>query len=483
MEVGIGDMSVEVAVIDSGIASEWLKKPISCNMEITEGGICVDFLYDREEPFFFHGTDCALIIEKYYPGAELIGVRILDQDGRGILDRLEPALEWCAQKGVVLINLSLGTTDFRDKSSIRRVINYYVNRGMILVAASANNNYKTYPASLSNVIGVASGENFGIDMDLQRQKGIDFIAPSNHDIEIEGETVPLGKSNSYAAPYVTAMIGNLLEKESCNNVCRIRRELLPETTEKRFSLYPDWIETAWVSERCEFSRAAYYFKEIKGKLESCISKIDTIVVRDREEFVKYNHKGKHIVYLGSEPVEYSVADRHFWSREQRVAQIVGSRKRASDIEIPVIICKLPKEQDAILVLSEWRACFWKDGYNVYAISNKAECVLYDLEFLPEELCNESSVNQVHNFLYWQTYYCQSDAILLGVNTDSIACFNMWDAVADMVIEIEDTDRAVKVRVYCDGRLEGEERFACLDRRVIGICYQRILKLFTEDADE
>jgi len=43
VEVGIGDMSVEVAVIDSGIASEWLKKPVSCNMEITESGICVDF--------------------------------------------------------------------------------------------------------------------------------------------------------------------------------------------------------------------------------------------------------------------------------------------------------------------------------------------------------------------------------------------------------------------------------------------------------
>lgn len=476
-------MSVEVAVIDSGIKSELLKNPVSFNLEITEGGLCREFLYDIEEPLFFHGTDCALIIEKYCFQAKLMGIRILDNNGKGMLERLEPALEWCYQKGVRLINLSLGSTHFQDKASVRRAINHYANRGMMIVAASANSGYKTYPASLSNVIGVVSGETFGMDMDLQKQKGIDYVAPSEHEIMVEGEVFPLGKSNSYAAPYVTAMIAELLEKEPCNHVCRIRRELLPEATEESFFDYPDWIEAAWVSKRCERSRAGYYFNEVRGMLESCISRIDTIVVSDREEFIKYYHKGKHMVYLGKEPIEYSAEDSHFWNREQRKAQIIGSKEREMDIDIPVIICKLSEEQDAIFWLSELRDYFGKDGYHVCSISHKEESVLYDLEFLPEELCSESSMDQVHNFLYWQTYYCQWDAILLGGNRNLIAHLNTLEAIADMVIEVKDTDGAVKTQVYCNGKLEVEEIMDCLDHRAIGAFYEKIVKLFMEDADE
>lgn len=476
-------MSVEVVVMDSGIKSELLKKPISFNLEITEGGMCKEYLYDREEPLFYHGTDCALIIEKYCSQAKLMSIRILDNNGKGMLARLEPALEWCYQKGVRLINLSLGTTHFQDKASVRRVINHYANKGMIIVAASANSGYKTYPASLSNVIGVVSGETFGMDMDLQKQKGIDYVAPSEHAIMVEGEAFLLEKSNSYAAPYVTAMIGGLLEKEPYSHVCQIRRGLLPEVTEEDFLGYPDWIEAAWVSQRCERSRARYYFNEVRGTLESCISRIDTIVVRDREEFIKYYHKGKHMVYLGKEPIEYLVEDRHFWNRERRMAQIMGSKEREKDIDIPVIICKLSEEQDSIFWLGELRDYFGKDGYHVCSISNKEESVLYDLEFLPEELCKESSMNQVHNFFYWQTYYCQWDAILLEANANLCSYLNTLDAIVDMVIEVRDTNGTIKGQVYCDGNLELEENMDCMGHRAIGIFYQKIVKLFMEDTDE
>lgn len=66
-------------------------------------------------------------------------------------------------------------------------------------------------------------------------------------------------------------------------------------------------------------------------------------------------------------------------------------------------------------MSELRKYFAKDGYNMFTVSSKVESVLYDLEFLPEELCNKSNREDVYNFLYWQTYYCQSDALLMGID--------------------------------------------------------------------
>ncbi len=72
---------------------------------------------------------------------------------------------------------------------------------MLNVAASANSDYMTYPVSFSDVIGVVAGETFRISDESHQQKGVDFIAPSGHEIMIGENSVKLGESNSYAAPY------------------------------------------------------------------------------------------------------------------------------------------------------------------------------------------------------------------------------------------------------------------------------------------
>ena len=79
------------------------------------------------------------------------------------------------------------------------------------------------------------------------------------------------------------MIGKYFEKKSYSNVYTIRREL---SSKEDFVYYPDWIEIAWVSKRCEQSREEYYFEEVSGELEGCLSVIDTIIVNNKEEFKK-----------------------------------------------------------------------------------------------------------------------------------------------------------------------------------------------------
>lgn len=476
-------MQVRIAILDNGINQYIFSGRLVNNLFVNDYKELEIEKASQKIHRYVHGTNCALIIKKYCPEAVFSSIRVLDDNGKGILDKIRPALEWCYQNNVRLANLSLGTTHFQDKAIIRDVINYYANKGMLIVAASANNDYTTYPASFSNVIGVAAGQTFGIGDESHQQKGVDFLSPSGHEIMIGENAVKLTESNSYAAPYVTAMIGNLLMQESCINVCQIRKKISPGTSEVNFLRSPDWIEAAWVSEQCYRSEARYYFKEVKGELISCISEIDTIVINNREEFEKYHSIGKHIVYLGKEPVEFPLFDKHYWSTEQRIVQISSCRERISDINIPIIICNLDEKQDVILLLSELKDFFSNDGYNVYAISNKIESVLYDLEFFPEGLCSRLNSEQIHNFIYWQTYYQQMDAVLFGVNLHDSFNLDALKISADMIVYADDVGGKVKTKVFYDGNLNMEQTFECLNHKAIGIIYQKIIKLFTESTGE
>ena len=108
---------------------------------------CVYDEADMSRVRFAHGTICAAIIQKYLANSEIYSIRLLNEDGSGLIEHLKPALDWCIEKGIYLVNLSLGTTHFRDKSLIRTLVNHYVSKGMCIVAATSNSGYESYPAS------------------------------------------------------------------------------------------------------------------------------------------------------------------------------------------------------------------------------------------------------------------------------------------------------------------------------------------------
>ncbi len=469
---------VKIAVIDNGVDASHIGIDLKRSVYIDSAFERVSNDTTAKNHSFPHGTICAYIIKSGIRLCKLYSVKILDEKGKGLIDSLNPALEWCYKNRLMCVNLSLGTTHFRDKAALRDIVNHYANKGMVIVAASANNGHTTYPASFSNVIGVVAGETFKYDVDAQQQRGIDFTAPSNHEITIEGNRFKVGNSNSYATPYVTALIGKVLCQEPHNNICTIREKLSPED---QFIYSPDWIESAWVSEKCVRSKADYYFKQVKGTLEECLTEVDSIILSDAEELEKYRGTGKHIVFLGNTPVSDRFLTIHFWSREYRLKQIFNSRKRAADIDIPIIVCELSKQQDIIYWFSELKKNFAEDGYNAYTVCNKPESALYDLEYLPEELWELSCRDHIYDFLYWQTYFCQSDILLLGIDAESVYRQDI-EKFADMVVVSDGTDDTAKVKIYCDGCLTVEENVDCLDGKALDILYQKILELFAEDSD-
>ncbi|EPR13820.1 S8 family peptidase [Ruminiclostridium papyrosolvens] len=207
-----------IAVIDDGVNEKLYQTDrLSYNLEIAHDlTVCERVDYDPFLPS--HGTTCAAIIKKYSPEAVLSSVKILDSSSRtGMKAQLIRALKWCADKSIRLVNLSLGTIDYRDFKEVKEAVDYAFEKNVIIVAACNNRNIFTCPASFEKVIGVRydftgvlkEGEyTFNFDC----MDGINISACAKHSLKKnDGTDIATNECNSYAAPMVTAHVYNLLK--------------------------------------------------------------------------------------------------------------------------------------------------------------------------------------------------------------------------------------------------------------------------------
>lgn len=77
--------------------------------------------------------------------------------------------------------------DFRDCEKLKSLVNECAAKGMIIIAATANSGFVSYPASFTNVIGVATTDSpLSYSKDYM-QMGIDSIVSSEHEINVCGK--------------------------------------------------------------------------------------------------------------------------------------------------------------------------------------------------------------------------------------------------------------------------------------------------------
>ena len=444
-----------------------------------ENNLCIgviDTATSGEAADYTHGAVCTLVLNKYLRTASVVNVRLLNNHGIGYIDKLDDSLKQCSDKNIAVINMSFGTVHFLDKASIRKVINYYANKGIIIVAATSNDGYPTYQASLSNVLSVAAGDRFEIDKDMQLQKGIDFIAPSDHEITTEGASFRLGKSNSYAAPYVTAMVGNLIDKKGMMTIDEIRMSLAPEGT--IFIYSPDWIEKAWISPEYRRIDAEFYFNVDERNLQECMDDIDTLVLCTHSEMERYGDLDKHVVYLGSGAKRSTNNRHHFWNAEMRQEQIMLSIEKDSIIDVPIICFVFNRESEIIRVLCKMRKLFADDGYNAFTGCGRVDSPLYDLEYLPN---NIGFKKKKEDFIYWQTNFQQSDLILIGSVFGDEGVFG--EANPDMVVRFNHMDDCIRVEISIDGQMSIENEYLSTEKDIVGEVYHNIISNFEKKEDE
>lgn len=230
-----------VAVIDSGIAWDHyaLGGGFGAGHRVVGGW---DFAENDANPYDdgpagFHGTHVSGIIgssdSKYTgvaPGADLVGLRVFNDQGAGNLEWVSQALQWVHdnrnsfENPITTVNLSLGSdwnaTTLPGWATLESKLAQLKADGIFISVAAGNafQNYRavglSYPAVSSHVVPVAS---HGADGDLS-----DFSQRSNRVLVAPGEaiksTVPnhlfggtqtnqfLGASGtSMAAPYVAGV--------------------------------------------------------------------------------------------------------------------------------------------------------------------------------------------------------------------------------------------------------------------------------------
>lgn len=155
---------VKVAVIDSGIdvhndlaTKQWIDFSDKVNgyKPIDNNG---------------HGTEIAGIIAAQKNNYGMIGisydsdiysVKILDKNNEGYISSVIKAIEWCIDNNIDVINMSFGLDE--NSSLLYSAIKKAYDKGILLIAASGNNNTIQYPARYNEVLSVG-----GIDKELKR---------------------------------------------------------------------------------------------------------------------------------------------------------------------------------------------------------------------------------------------------------------------------------------------------------------------------
>ncbi len=88
----------------------------------------------------------------------ILPVKVLSSDGTGTYGDVSEGIIYAADKGARIVNLSLGGSS--DSKTLKRAVDYALNRGSTLVAAAGNNGNDTpvYPAAYSGVLAVSASD-------------------------------------------------------------------------------------------------------------------------------------------------------------------------------------------------------------------------------------------------------------------------------------------------------------------------------------
>lgn len=145
------DAAVTVAVVDSGVNVPHPHLPaVAGGVAFHLGGEDGHDYVDR----LGHGTAVAAAIHEKAPGADLYAVKVFHDRLATRVSALVRAIDWASERGVRLVNLSLGTPNAVRAAELAPAIARAVERGTIVVSALEHEGRRWYPGCLSGVVGV-----------------------------------------------------------------------------------------------------------------------------------------------------------------------------------------------------------------------------------------------------------------------------------------------------------------------------------------
>lgn len=209
---------VTVAVLDTGVSTG--------HVELSGKVTAVSNSYFSSSISGDHGTHVAGIIAAKQgngyggagvaPEADILSINVSDSSGSITDDTLARAIQYAANNGADIINMSLGGTYYASSSTLQNAVNYAYNRNVTVFAAMGNeySNAKCSPACLKHVIAVsavnkdgylASFSNYGTWADLAAP-GQDIMSTTPNGYAIwDGTSMATPVAAGVAALYISAL--------------------------------------------------------------------------------------------------------------------------------------------------------------------------------------------------------------------------------------------------------------------------------------
>ncbi len=229
-DVTQGSGDVLVAVIDTGV---------NYNHADLDGGrvrtdIDHDFINDDDDAMDDqgHGTFVAGIIAAdtndgvgiagVCANCRILPVKVLDGEGSGSAESVAQGIQYAADQGADVLNMSLGfPSECGCSQTVAGAINYAYEKGALLVAASGNDSDKgrtSYPSSSPRVMAVGASDHNDQEADFSnRDSYLDIMAPG---VDIYGLDIDpdapyrTASGTSAAAPHVAGVAGLILSTDS-----------------------------------------------------------------------------------------------------------------------------------------------------------------------------------------------------------------------------------------------------------------------------
>lgn len=233
---------VTIAVVDTGVDTTHpdLDESVVAERDFTGG--------DNPADGFGHGTHVASIaagtgdadadLKGVAPGADIINAKVLDDSGYGEWSGIIDGMEWAAQEGAQVLNLSLGEpgsyTDGTDPAS--QAVNALTEEYGVLVVAAAGNDGPAAgtvspPAVADSALAVAAVDDDDVRADFSSAgpragdgalkpdiagPGVDIVAARAAGTEMGepvGDSYVIASGTSMAAPHVAGAAAVLLSAQ------------------------------------------------------------------------------------------------------------------------------------------------------------------------------------------------------------------------------------------------------------------------------
>ncbi|WP_435359268.1 S8 family serine peptidase [Haloarchaeobius sp. DFWS5] len=162
----LGDSSVTIAVVDQGVMYD--HPDLSAQFGSDKGQ---DFVDSDSDPYpdsmadEYHGTHVAGIAAGTTGNNEgiagmsnssLLSGRALSEEGSGSTADIADAVEWAADQGADIVNMSLGGGGYTN--TMKNAVSYAANNGVTIICASGNDGASSvsYPAAYDECIAVGA---------------------------------------------------------------------------------------------------------------------------------------------------------------------------------------------------------------------------------------------------------------------------------------------------------------------------------------